>query len=141
MCGRTVFLEWGPRWPERLTNWYDSHTGARSIKQALLTSNIWSAFNDLGRLKNERIVFFLARPPLVICAKAFNHKVKKLSIYRGFSEIVFLKETSQEDGRTLNWIMKTSTLEHWRNWPPKIEFKNENCYYLLNFLVKKLDAF
>ncbi len=39
-------------------------------------------------------------PPWVICALAFNHKLKKFCTYRGCSEI------SQQDGRTKNWPMK-----------------------------------
>ncbi len=31
-------------------------------------------------------------PPWLICALAFNHKLKKFCIYRGFSESIFLKK-------------------------------------------------
>ncbi len=31
-------------------------------------------------------------PPWVTCAPAFNHKLKKFRIYRGFSEIVYVKK-------------------------------------------------
>ncbi len=39
---------------------------------------------------------------LLICTPAFNHKLKKFCISRGFSAI----ETSQKDRRNKNWAMK-----------------------------------
>ncbi len=65
----------------------------------------WWTFSE--RLRN--LIFWRGLwtwPPWVICTPAFNHKLKKYWIYRGFFWNCFLRETSQEDGINKNWTMK-----------------------------------
>ncbi len=45
-------------------------------------------------------------PPWVICAPAFNHKLKKFCIYREFSKIVFLRKLHKRTEKNKNWTMK-----------------------------------
>ncbi len=62
-------------------------------------------------------------PPWVICAPAFNHKLKKFCIYRGFSEIVFLRKPHKrtEEIRTAQW--RGYYKEHWGAPQPDYKFR------------------
>ncbi len=53
----------------------------RFVKCIILKDGYWYIWGDLWTW-----------PPWLICASAFNQKLKKFCIHRGFSEIIFLKK-------------------------------------------------
>ncbi len=57
-------------------------------------------------------------PSWVICAPAFNHKLKKFCIYRGLSEIVFLKKPQKRTEETRIGQWKGYYMEHCGSGPP-----------------------
>ncbi len=77
-------------------------------KQCFPTAAIWSFLRGLWTW-----------PPWVICGPAFNHKLKKFCIYRGFSEILFLKKPHKrtEEIRIGQW--KDYFMEHCGSGTPR----------------------
>ncbi len=51
-------------------------------------------------------------PPWVICAPAFNHKLKKFCIYRGFSKIVFFRKPHKWTGELRTGQRKVTPMDH-----------------------------
>ncbi len=76
-------------------------------------------------------------PPWVICAPAFNHKLRKFSTFRGFSEIVFLKKPHKrtEELRIGQW--KGYYMEHCGSKLPNRRINSKwNCKRPNNSLMR-----
>ncbi len=97
---------------DRLKTW------ATTIKAALEHLYGLRVFGSARWRKDWANVSSLGRglwtwPPWVICAPAFNYRLKKFCTYRGFSVIVFLRKLHKrtEEIRIGQW--KGYYMEHW----------------------------
>ncbi len=134
---------------ERNTFWSSSKytqqwKDLEEFTQYLLASVVLSIFCALNRRPNAKVkpsfskCFFYWRglwtwPPWVICAPAFNHKLKKFCIYRDFSEIFFLRKLHKrtEEIRTGQW--KGYYMEHWGSGTPQPANKSKMAERRIKF--------